>query len=50
MADEGEEIEVLELAFPEALAMVDDGRIVDGKTIMLLQWAALRRLTRGGVG
>jgi nudix-type nucleoside diphosphatase (YffH/AdpP family) len=50
VADEGEEIEVLELPFAEALAMVDDGRIVDGKTIMLLQWAALRRLTTGGLG
>ena len=50
VADEGEEIEVLELPFAEALAMVDEGRIVDGKTIMLLQWAALRRLTTGGLG
>ena len=42
LAEEGEETEVVELAFPEALAMVDDGRIADAKTIMLLQWAALR--------
>ncbi len=39
--DEGEDIEVLELPLVEALAMVDDGRIADGKTIMLLQWVAL---------
>ncbi|MFJ3033470.1 NUDIX domain-containing protein [Curtobacterium pusillum] len=39
--DEGEDIEVLELPLLEALAMVDDGRIADGKTIMLLQWVAL---------
>ncbi|HEV7777288.1 MAG TPA: GDP-mannose pyrophosphatase, partial [Luteibacter sp.] len=38
---EGEDIEVLELAFDEAMAMVRDGEIVDGKTIMLLQYAAL---------
>ena len=38
---EGEDIEVLELAFSEALAMAEDGRIVDAKTIMLLQYAAL---------
>lgn len=38
---EGEDIEVLELPFTEALAMIRDGRITDGKTIMLLQWAAL---------
>jgi len=34
-------IEVLELAFDAALAMMGDGRTADGKTIMLLQWAAL---------
>jgi nudix-type nucleoside diphosphatase (YffH/AdpP family) len=39
--DEGEDIEVLELPFDEALAMIADGRIVDAKTIMLLQYAAL---------
>jgi nudix-type nucleoside diphosphatase (YffH/AdpP family) len=42
LAEEGEEIEVLELAIDEALAMIADGRIVDAKTIMLLQHAALR--------
>lgn len=41
---EGEDIEVLELPFAEALAMVDDGRIIDAKTIMLLQYAALKGL------
>ena len=41
LADEGEDIEVLELAIDEALAMIPDGRIVDAKTIMLLQYAAL---------
>jgi nudix-type nucleoside diphosphatase (YffH/AdpP family) len=40
--DEGEDIEVLELHFADALDMVASGEIVDGKTIMLLQWAALR--------
>jgi|SRR3954470_19766839 nudix-type nucleoside diphosphatase (YffH/AdpP family) len=42
LADEGEEIEVLELGLDEALGMISDGRIVDAKTIMLLQHAALR--------
>ncbi len=42
LEEEGEDIEVLELPFDEALDMVDDGRIADAKTIMLLQWAALR--------
>jgi nudix-type nucleoside diphosphatase (YffH/AdpP family) len=42
IADEGEEIEVLELPIDLALAMISDGRIADAKTIMLLQYAALR--------
>ena len=42
LPEDGEDIEVLELAFADALAMVADGRIADAKTIMLLQWAALR--------
>ena len=41
LADEGEDIEVMELSIDEALAMVASGRIVDAKTIMLLQYAAL---------
>ncbi len=40
-ADEGEDIEVLELPIDEAMTMICDGRIVDAKTIMLLQYAAL---------
>ena len=41
LASEGEDIEVLELPFDQALAMIGDGRIADAKTIMLLQYAAL---------
>jgi nudix-type nucleoside diphosphatase (YffH/AdpP family) len=41
LPSDGEDIEVLELGFDEALGMVADGRIADAKTIMLLQWAAL---------
>jgi len=41
IADEGEDIEVMELPIDLALAMVADGRIADAKTIMLLQYAAL---------
>jgi len=41
LKDEGEDIEVLELSIDEALAMIADGRIMDAKTIMLLQHAAL---------
>ncbi len=42
LADEGEHITVVELDIDEALGMIDDGRIADGKTIMLLQWSVLR--------
>jgi nudix-type nucleoside diphosphatase (YffH/AdpP family) len=41
LAAEGEDIEVLELPIDSAMAMIRDGRIVDAKTIMLLQYAAL---------
>ena len=44
IAEEGEDIEVVELPLTEALAMIETGEIADAKTIMLLQWAALRRL------
>lgn len=40
---EGEEIELVELAFPDALAMLADGRIFDAKTVVLLQRLALER-------
>ena len=42
VAEEGEDIEIVELDFDEALDMIDDGRIADAKTVMLLYWAALR--------
>lgn len=38
LASEGEDIEVLEMGFDEALAAIDSGAIVDGKTIMLLYY------------
>jgi nudix-type nucleoside diphosphatase (YffH/AdpP family) len=41
LADDGEDIDVLEFPFDEALTMVRSGEIADAKTIMLLQWAAL---------
>lgn len=37
LEEEGENIEVLELSFEEALKMIDTGEIKDAKTIMLLQ-------------
>jgi nudix-type nucleoside diphosphatase (YffH/AdpP family) len=39
-AEEGEDIEVLELPFDQALGMIERGQICDAKTIMLLYWAA----------
>lgn len=47
LVHEGEDIEVLELPFAEALAMLADGRIRDAKTIMLLQYAALHLFPAG---
>ncbi|GGN44243.1 NUDIX domain-containing protein [Streptomyces fuscichromogenes] len=41
LAEEGEDIEILELPFRRALEMIRTGEIADAKTIMLLQWAAL---------
>lgn len=43
-AAEGEDIEVLELPLAQALAMIASGAIQDGKTIMLLQHAAMAGL------
>ncbi|WP_211462061.1 NUDIX domain-containing protein [Collimonas silvisoli] len=41
---EGEDIQVLELPLDQALQMVNNGEIADGKTIMLLQYAQLHLL------
>jgi len=41
LAGEGEDIEVLEVPFAEAMAMVATGDICDAKTILLLQHLAL---------
>lgn len=40
-ASEGEDIEVLELPFERAYSMIASGDICDGKTILLLQYAAI---------
>jgi len=45
-AHEGEDIEVLELPLARALEMIGSGQIQDGKTIMLLQHAAIVGLDR----
>lgn len=45
-AGEGEDIEVLEVGYDQALAMIASGEIRDGKTIMLLHYAALHLFGR----
>lgn len=44
LAHEQENIEVLELEFDQAYAMIAAGEICDGKTIMLLQYAKIHDL------
>ena len=44
--DETENIEVIELTFREALDWMATGKIKDGKTIMLLQWAQINNLLK----
>jgi nudix-type nucleoside diphosphatase (YffH/AdpP family) len=41
LAEEHEDIEVLEVRLSDAIVMIEKGDICDAKTIMLLQWAAL---------
>lgn len=41
---EGENIEVLEMSLDKAMQMIATGEIMDGKTIMLLQYAKLNQL------
>ena len=44
IAHEEENIEVLELPFLQAMKMIEDGEIKDGKTIMLLQYVKLQNI------
>ena len=44
LAEEQENIEVLELDFDQAIHMISTGEIKDGKTIMLLQYAQIHNL------
>lgn len=47
IAAEGEDIEVLELTIENAVQMIANGQIADGKTIMLLQYAQLHLFAYG---
>lgn len=40
--EEGEDIEVIEMSWSGALAAIESGEIMDAKTIMLIQYAALK--------
>jgi len=44
IAQEQEDIEVLEIPFEAAMEMIETGEIKDGKTIMLLQYAKINKL------
>jgi len=44
LAEEQEEIEVIEIDFDTAIEMISTGGIVDAKTIMLLQYAKIEGL------
>jgi nudix-type nucleoside diphosphatase (YffH/AdpP family) len=48
LADEGEDIEVLEITLDEGLAMAASGDIIDAKTIILLQAAKLETYSPPG--
>lgn len=47
LEEESEDIEVLEVPYTRALEMVRTGEIKDAKTIMLLQYAQLKKLMNG---
>ena len=44
LLSDGEDIDILELNLDSTLQMIESGDIMDGKTIMLLQYAKLARL------
>lgn len=43
LAHEGEDIEIVEIGFPDALGLIERGAILDSKTVALIQHAALKR-------
>lgn len=46
--EEGEQIRILELPIDEAWKMVENGRIIDAKTILMLQHLRLERIAQNG--
>lgn len=49
-AHEDENIEVLEMPFDEAYAMIEAGEIEDAKSILLLQYAKVNKVMEKGLG
>lgn len=47
VAGEGEDIEVLEVGINEAVAWINEGRIIDAKSIILIQYAQLHLFSAG---
>ena len=47
VAEENEDIEVIELNLDEAMGLARSGKICDGKTALLLHWAVVERSKRG---
>lgn len=45
LVEEGEELEVVEMGLDDAMAACGDGRITDGKTVVLIQHVRLGELT-----
>lgn len=48
-AEEGEDIEVKEIPLSDAVKMIETGGIQDAKTIILLQWLWIKKLTQPGL-
>ena len=44
LAEEGEEITLVEAGFDQSLAMIDQGQIIDAKSVALIQYAAINGL------
>ena len=42
--EEGEDIDVLEIPLTQAFALVENGGIIDAKTVLLIQYAMLKRV------
>ena len=46
LEDEHEDLEIVEVSPKEAMEMIDNGQIIDAKTIMLVQWLSLLNSAR----